>query len=287
MSGFVLARDLGEALEALAAGGGQVLAGGTDLMVQLRQARLMGEEPPSQLVDVSRAPELLALELEAEQGPYLGAGLTFALVAQDPAIRAALPVLASAAVTVGSVQVRHTATLGGNAANASPAADGVSALLALGARARVASLSGRRSLPLEEVILSPGKNSLQAGEIIQGLELDRLSGPWGQVFAKVGRRQAVAVARLNLAVCLDRDLNDPRVVLGACFPSPRRLRQVEELLRGGSPGPELWQEAGELAASSFTNVCGWRSSSAYKAPAITRVTRRALALAWQRAGGVS
>lgn len=284
MSRFVLARTLGEALETLSEEGARPLAGGTDLMVDLRARRLAGHGLPPVLVDVSRLPELRRLRLD-RGSPYLGAGLTFAFLERDPRVAAAWPVLAAAAALVGSPQVRNTATIGGNAANASPAADGTTALTALGARADIASLEGRRQCPLEELITSPGRTTLAPGELILGYAMDLLPGHRGQVFAKVGRRQAVSVARLNLAVCLDRDLADPRVVLGACFPSPRRLADVEDLLMGGQPGPDLWRAAGEKAAGHFTNVCGWRSSAAYKVPAIRRVVAQSLARAWRMSGG--
>lgn len=286
MSGFMSATSLDEALAALAPGQAKVLAGGTDLMVQLRETRLAGGELPASLVDVNAVPELTRLELEGVE-PYLGAGLTFYRLASDPAVEAKYPLLAQAAATVGSVQVRHSGTIGGNVANASPAADGICTLVALGAVADIASLKGRRRCPLTELITAPYQTTLAPDELILGFILDPLPDHRGQAFYKVGRRQAVAVARLNLAVCLDADLQDPRLVLGSCFPTPRRLSDVEELLGGGKPGPELWRAAGEQAASHFTGVCGWRESAVYKVPAIAKGAASALAQAWARLGGGS
>lgn len=279
MSRFAQPASLDEALEAQTQAGAQVLAGGTDLMVTLRKARLSGGQMPMVLVDVSRLPELHRLEL-AGGAPYLGAGLTFRFLESDPLVAQRLPLLARAAASVGSVQVRTTATLGGNVANASPAADGLTALVALGASAEIASRHGMRTCPLSELITGPYQTTLDLGEIVLGFSLDPLPDPLGQAWLKVGRRAEVAVARLNLAVCLDREMADPRVVLGSCFPTPRRLADVEDLLKGAAPGPGLWRKAGELAASHFTQVCGWRASADYKVPAITRCTAQALARAW-------
>ncbi|MCF8031506.1 MAG: FAD binding domain-containing protein [Desulfarculaceae bacterium] len=279
MSRFVSPASLDEALEAQSQAGAQALAGGTDLMVTLRKARLSGGQMPKLLVDLSRLLELQRLNLEGG-APYLGAGLTFRFLESNPLVTERLPLLARAAASVGSVQVRSTATLGGNVANASPAADGLTALVCLDAVAEIASPRGARHCPLAELITAPYQTTLDLDEIILGFALSPPPDPAGQAFLKVGRRGEVAVARLNLAVALDRDMADPRVVLGSCFPTPRRLADVEGLLKGAAPEPALWQKAGELAASHFTDVCGWRSSADYKVPAITRCTAQALSRAW-------
>ena len=286
MSEFITPQTLDQALEAMENPGAKALAGGTDLMIALRKAGRAGESLPSLIVDLCRVPELQAYRPEADE-PYLGAGLTFGFLENDPVTKAVFPLLARAAATVGSVQVRQTATIGGNVANASPAADGMSALCALGARAEIASRSGVRFCPIGELITAPGKNTLLPNEIITGFALDKPAAKTGQVFAKVGRRQAVSIARLNVAVCLDDKLADPRVVLGACFPTPRRLGDVEQLIKNGGPGEALWKDAGEKAGGHFVDVCGWRSSATYKVPAIARMMSRALADAWQALGGVA
>lgn len=285
MSNFVMAQSLEQALEVLAMGSVKVIAGGTDFMIHLRKCRLSGEQTPDTILDVSRLEELKRLEPGVD-APYIGAGVTFRALESDPEVARHLPVLAQAAATVGSVQVRQTATIGGNVANASPAADGMTALTALGAKAEIASIDGKRLCPIEELITAPNKTTLEPRELIVGFYLDKLPAE-GQAFAKVGRRQAVSVARLNLAICLDQSLNDPRAVLGACFPSPRRLADVEKIIKQGEPGNELWQAAGHQAAQHFTDVCGWRSSANYKVPAVTRVTARTLAQAWASLGGAA
>jgi CO/xanthine dehydrogenase FAD-binding subunit len=285
MSNFVMAQSLDQALEVLAGDEVKIIAGGTDFMIHLRKCRLSGEQTPDAILDVSRLDELKRLDPGADT-PYIGAGVTFRTLESDPEVARHLPLLAQAAATVGSTQVRQTATIGGNVANASPAADGMTALTALGAKAEIASIEGKRFCPIEELITAPNKTTLEPREMILGFALDKLPAE-GQAFAKVGRRQAVSVARLNLAICLDLDLSDPRAVLGACFPSPRRLPDVEKIIKQGEPGHDLWQAAGHQAAQHFTDVCGWRSSAAYKVPAVTRVAARTLAQAWASLGGAS
>lgn len=285
MSRYLAPDNLAEAV-AIRAQGARIVAGGTDLMISLRQARLEGQPQPELILDVTRIPELNRLELGAER-PFLGAAVTFRRLETDPEVARVYPLLAKAASMVGSVQVRQTGTIGGNAANSSPAADGVSAITALGAVALLASPRGQRELPLSELITAPNKNLLAADELIVGFWLDRLPDGAGQAFSKVGRRQAVAIARLNVAAAIAPQLREVRLSVGACFPSPRRLTLVEELVMAGQPGPELWQQAGRAAATNFTDVCGWRSSAAYKVEAIARVTARTLATAWAKAGGAA
>ena len=228
-------------------------------------------------------PELTNLDLDRDE-PYIGAGVTFQRLAADLELVERYPVLAQAAATVGSVQIRRTATIGGNVANASPAADGISALIAVGAVVEITSVHKQRSCPLEDLITGPYKTTLSEDELILGFILNPIPTHRAQLFKKVGRRSAVSVARLNLAICLDSNLDDPRVVLGSCFPTPRRLIDVEKLIRAGRPGSKLWQAAGKQAASHFINVCGIRESAAYKAPAIERVTSAALRQAWALRG---
>lgn len=285
MSRFVIAENLDHALEVLAADGVKIIAGGTDLMIHLRELRLSGGSAPATILDLSRLDELKRLEPDAGQ-PYVGAGVTFRELETNPEVGQHLPLLAQAAATVGSVQVRQTATIGGNVANASPAADGMTALTALGAQVEIASKEGIRMCPLEEFVTAPNKTTLRPQELILGFQLDNLPAD-GQMFAKVGRRQAVSVARLNLAICLNHTMDDPRAVLGACFPSPRRLKDVEKVIQQGEPGDALWWAAGHQAAQHFTDVCGWRSSATYKVPAVTRVLARTLGQAWSSLAGAS
>ncbi len=285
MSRYLAPDNLAEAL-ALRTQGARVVAGGTDLMIKLRQARLEGGPPPELVLDVTRIPELNRLELASER-PFLGAAVTFRRLETDPGVAAAYPLLARAAASVGSVQVRQTGTIGGNAANSSPAADGVSAITALGAVAVLESARGRRELPINQFITAPNRNQLAADELLVGFWLDRLPLGCGQAFSKVGRRQAVAIARLNVAAVVAPNLAEVRLSVGACFPSPRRLAAVEALVMAGQPGPELWRAAGRAAAENFTDVCGWRASAAYKVEAIARVTARTLATAWHNAGGAA
>ncbi len=279
---YLAARNLEEALAGLDRGA-KVLAGGTDLMVHVRRARLYGAGLPEHFVDVTGIPDLNRIDLDTDK-PFLGAAVTFRRLETDEAVARQCPLLAQAAATVGSLQIRTLATVGGNVANASPAADGLTALTALGARAAIASVNGVRHLSLAELITAPNTTRLLPGELIVGFELDRPPEGSVQRFHKIGRRRAVVIARMNLALSMDREMTDPRLVLGACFPSPRRLTEVERLLASETPGPNVWKEAGKMAAEQFVNACGWRASAPYKVPAVANLVFRTLESTWAELG---
>ncbi len=282
-SEYLRPASLPEALKALASAGpaARIIAGGSDLMVELRQRRLHGQELPGLLVDVAGLPELQGARLQ-DGGLWLGAGLTFSQCQEDALIGARLPLLAEAARTVGSRQIRNVATLGGNLGNLSPAADGVTVLAGLGATAFLASPDGRRPAAVEDL----AAQGLLPGEIIVGFHVPAPACPTAAAFRKVIRRQAVGIARFNLAVQLDLEdqgaIAAANIGVGAVFPSPRRVGEAEALLRGQKPSPGLWAGAALALAQAMLKACGQRPSMVYKEPALTRVAARTLALAWRR-----
>ncbi|MBI5523165.1 MAG: FAD binding domain-containing protein [Desulfarculus sp.] len=280
---YLLAASLPEACAALSQAGptARVIAGGTDLMVELRHERLAGNEPSGLLVDVAGLPELQGAHLEVGE-LWLGAGLTFSQCQADALIRERLPLLAEAARRVGSLQIRNVATLGGNLGNKSPAADGVTVLVALGALARLASAKGERQALVEDL----AARGLLPGEIIVGFGLPAPATPGASAFAKVIRRQAVGIARFNIAAQLDLDrdgvVTAAGIGVGAVFPSPRRVAEAEALLLGRRPTPALWEQAAQAISDDMLRACGARPSMVYKEPALARVAARALELAWRR-----
>jgi carbon-monoxide dehydrogenase medium subunit len=161
---YTAATTVDEALRGLADGGREprILAGGTDLLIQMRA----GVRRPRHLIDVKRVAELNALECDARSGLRLGAAVSCWRVAEDKALRALFPGLAEAAALIGSTQIQSRATVVGNLCNGSPAADTTPTLLALGAECVVASLRGRRTFPLAELHQAPGRTCLTADELL-------------------------------------------------------------------------------------------------------------------------
>lgn len=278
MSGFRYLRPatLGEAIEALQRGGEgtRAVAGGTDLIVAVRH----GRAAPRAVVDVTRVPELRVLR-EAEDGTLLlGAAVTHAEAAESPLVRRLAPVLARACATVGSVQVRNLGTLGGNAANASVAADTLPALAALRARFEVAGSGGGRRVSLEEFFRGPGKTCLGPGELLTTIRIP-LQPVHGAAFLKVGRRRAAAISRLSVAAMVNPEAGLARIAVGAVFPRPGRIAAAEEVLHRGF-GEALLEEAGRAAEAAVREISGGRASMVYKLPVtrhcVTRALRQAL-----------
>ncbi|MCU0578045.1 MAG: FAD binding domain-containing protein [Desulfobacterota bacterium] len=257
----------------------RVLAGGTDLMVEIRAARLKGNTVPPALLDVSAIPELREIRMEAGH-LHLGAAVTFHTLEHDPLIKKMVPVLSAAAAQMGSVQVRRLATIGGNVGTASPAGDGITPLTALDAEVKVVSRDKSRVLPLTDLITGPGRTGLAANELIHSFSLAFPAAPERCFFSKIMRRRAVAIARMNLAVQIrlvdSGMIQSSRIAAGAVFPTPRRLMEVEGLLIGQLPGKELFQACGRRAVEAMRVVSGRRPSMAYKEPALERLVVQGL-----------
>jgi CO/xanthine dehydrogenase FAD-binding subunit len=273
---YVLAGSLGEALAHLDQYGERtrVLGGGTDLMIALRSACREGKALPDYLLDVSEIPDCQTIR-EEDGRLILGSAVTFRTLENHPIIKQSLPLLAAAAALMGSVQVRRLATIGGNVGTASPAGDGITPLVACAAEAQLISKNGNRTLPVSELISGPGRTRLAIGELVHSFILEIPEQPHRFFFHKIMRRQAVAIARMNLAVQAALGptgrIASARLSAGAVFPTPRRLMEVEGLLVGQVPKKDLFEEAGRTAARAMLQVSGRRSSMAYKEPALERL----------------
>ena len=207
------------------------LAGGTDLLLDLDQGR---HAPVHTLIDLSQIPELRALEVRGDR-LFIGAGVTHHQLATSPLVREHATALAEASSHVAGPQVRRVATIGGNVAHALPAADGTIALTVLDAEAEIASPRGTRRAGFESLFAGPGRSTLAEDEILVGFYVPLAEPGTGSAFARVMRPQTIALPVLNAAAWVRRAgdrLEDVRLTLGPSGPVPRRLRAVEDVLRG-------------------------------------------------------
>ncbi len=261
--------------------GARPIAGGTDLLVALRARAGAGAGAgggATQLVDVSGIAELREVRLERDK-LVVGAGIRFAELAESAAVAGAAPVLAAAAAQVGSVQVRNRATLGGNIMNASPAADSLPALAVHESVCVLRSArGGERRLPLGQLVTGAYATAAGLGELLVAVELEDC-GAWRRSYIKLGRRQAMAISRLAVAVLArfeDGVVRDVRIAAGAAFPVPGRVAAAEEAARGAVYSRDMARAAGEAAADEMVRVSGVRWSTRYKQPVLAALVERAI-----------
>lgn len=254
--------------------GARVLAGGTDLVIALRK----GEVAPRALVDIQLLPELQSVEVQGEN-LVVGAGVSFARLSTHPLVLRWAPALAEAASQVGSPQIRNRGTIGGNLGTASPAGDTLTPLVALEAQVRLRSLEGERLAPVESFLARGGGQSLQPGELIQEVRLPLVRESLVKsAFVKLGRRNALAISRINLALILGYDGDTPvraRLALGAVGPSPFRVPAAEAVLTGRH-GPDLARMVMREAAQAVAASLGSRPTAPYKTRAVQGMVLEAL-----------
>jgi xanthine dehydrogenase FAD-binding subunit len=231
---YYLSHTIEEALKALgdAPGSTRIIAGGTDLLLDLKQGR---HPSVHTLVDVTQIQELSTLEVR-EKNIFIGASVPLNRIVSNDLVRMHLHALVEACGLIGGPQVRNTATLGGNVAHALPAADGTIAMLALGARAEVASLSGNRLVEMEDLFLEPGKSALDPKkDLLVGFYMPLKAKGQSSVFKRIMRPQGVALPILNMAAWIERlegVVTDIRLALGPAGPTPFRARKTESYLLG-------------------------------------------------------
>ena len=275
-------RSLAEAVSLLQTHGSsaKVLAGGTDLLVQMK----LGKIQPQHLIYIFKIPELQFLT--EGQGLRIGPLTVHRDLEKSSVVREKFTVLFEAARSVTSAQVRSMGTVGGNLCHASPAADSAPALIALGAQIRIAGGAGVRMLPLEDFFVAPGKTALKPGELLAEIQIPDSGPASGSAFLKL-TRVAADLAKVNAAALIKREKNicrECRIASGAVAPTPVRLKQAEEILRGRRFEEDLCRLAGEKAAEEIQPITDIRSTAWYRREVIKVLVRDALKQAWERAG---
>jgi CO/xanthine dehydrogenase FAD-binding subunit len=258
--------------------GAHLLAGGTDLMVEVN----FGHRRPPAVVALRRVEELRGYEVRDDE-VVLRSGVTWAEVEHD--LAEVLPGLAAAARTVGSPQMRNAGTVGGNIGTASPAGDGLPVLGALDAVVVLARRDGERRLPLAEVITGVKKTAIEPGEVIREVRVPRLDGP--QQFLKVGTRNAMVISIVVCGLAVDRAGRSVRLGLGSVAPRPVRATAAEAFIADAIDWDRLTAPAdaverfGELAREAADPISDQRGTAEFRRHAVgvvaTRALRRSLA----------
>lgn len=283
---YYLAQSVTDALSTLANASGDacIIAGGTDLLLDLQQGR---HPPLDTLVDITQISEMCRLELRHDR-LFIGAAVPLNQVVASPLVREHAQALFDSAGLIGGPQVRNTATLGGNVAHALPAADGTIALLALDAQAEVASLQEICHLPISDLFRGPGKSALDPRrELLVGFHLPLRQTGEASAFRRVMRPQGVAIAILNIAIWLKRAgdrIADICIAIGPAGPVPLQARQAEAQLRGQSPEqPAIDRAVAALLAETRFRTSPHRSTAEYRLHTAGVLLAEVLDLAWQRA----
>lgn len=287
---YIAPTSLHDAIDLLmgADGRGRLLAGGTDLIAQMKEKR----KSPDLIVDVKRIPELNILSFHETQGLRLGAAVSCTRVADFRAVRERYHALAEACGLIGSVQIQNRAAVGGNFCNAAPSADTVPAVLIYGGKVILAGAKGKRELPAEEFFVAPGQTALKNGEILIEIDVPAPAPRSGAAYLRFIPREEMDIAVAGVGSYLELSTDGSRcerarIALAAVAPTPVRAYEAEKFLVGKLANVATFAEAGELAARSANPISDVRGSAAYRIELIKVLTRRTLQTASQRTTGAT
>jgi carbon-monoxide dehydrogenase medium subunit len=269
----------------LLSGGGAVhmLAGGTDLLVQLR----VGRKQADFVLDVKKIPELNEIRVDAG-GLTLGAAVPCYRIYGDTAVRRAYPALSEVASLIGGTQIQGRASIGGNLCNAAPSADSAPLLIAMGVTCQIAGPGGGREMNVEDFCTAPGKNALGAGEMLVSL---RFPAPKANTAAHYLRfiprnEMDIAVAGAGVAVEMSNGtIHSARVALASVAPAPLFVREAGEFLAGKAATEDNLRAAAELAKAAAKPITDMRGPAEYRRHLCAVLTRRALESAIRHAKG--
>lgn len=280
---YLAPRSLNEAFSALGNGKRSLLlAGGTDVIVQLREGRRQCD----QLIDLKFIPEMMSYKANADGSLEIGAAVPLAELYEDTDIQRRFPALVDCATIIGGIAIQSRATLGGNLCNASPAADSSPALMALSARLVVASSAGNREIAAEDFFAGPGRNTLQPGELLLQVKIPAPAPNSGAFYHRFIPRNEmdIAVASAGVSITLDSDDNitAARVALGAVAATPLMVPAAVAALVGKPANADTFAAAGEAAAAAATPIDDMRGGVAQRKHLSKILTIRALDSALNR-----
>lgn len=266
--------------------GVRMLAGGTDLVPQLREGRRKARV----IIDLKHVPALTSIERRADSSWRIGAAATVGAMGRHDGLAREHAALLEAARLIGSLQVQNRASLGGNLCNAAPSADAVPLLIALGAMAEIMGPSGSRTVPAASVPEAPGRTSLATGEIVAALIVPAQPARSAARYLRFTPRRemdiAIAGSGVRLGLGADGRISSAAVVLASVAPVPLIAERAGEMLIGAAPSTALFAAAGAKAAEEARPISDTRGSAAYRRELVSVLTRRALADCAERLGVV-
>ena len=279
--------SLDEAVRILAGAGeqGRVLAGGTDLIVQLREGR---RPNVNVVVDVKKVAEVNELSFDPQRGLTIGAAVPCYRIYANRDVAEKYPAIIDSAALIGGTAIQGRATLGGNMCTASPAADSVPTIIALGAQCIIAGPHGRRTVAAEDFATGPGRTCLQDGEMLVALQFPAPAPHSGARFNRFIPRNEMDIAVVNAAAALTLDddgrtIRAARVAVGAVAPTCLYVREAGEALVGKEAGEAAFQAAAQAAMDAAKPIFDMRGTISQRRHLVGVMTRRALEGALARA----
>ncbi|MBM4406994.1 MAG: xanthine dehydrogenase family protein subunit M [Chloroflexi bacterium] len=277
-------KTLNEAIQLMAEKGAKAraLAGGTDLLVQLRVKRYIVDR----VVDVKHVPEFNELSYSDAKGLVLGAAVPCCRVYENNQISAKYPALYDSAFLIGGIQIQSRGSIGGNLANAAPSADAIPALIALGATANIAGPKGKRSVPAEQFCAGPGKTVLQDGELLVSISIPPPQQHTGSTYIRFIPRNEmdIAVAGVGVSVVLNgSSIKSARIALASVGPTPIYAAEASGWLAGKAPTDDNILQASEAAKKAAKPITDMRGTIEQRIHLVGVLTKRSLQSAITRA----
>ena len=263
----------------------KVLAGGTDLISEMK----WGEYKPDHVIALSHVSGLDNIGYDEKEGLKLGAMCKIAQIEKSDVIKRNYPLLSQAASVLASMEIRNRATIGGNLCTAAPSADMPPSLLALEAKAVIATKDGERVLPLEEFFAGPKKTILNHDEILVRLEVPSMKPNSAGEYIKFGRRRAMEIAMIGVAALLTVEPEENRCIeaklaLATAAPTPIRAKEAEKVLTGKTVDTDIIEEAAQTASKEASPRTSWRTTEEYRRDLIPVLVRRAIQTALEKIG---
>ncbi len=276
---YIKPKTLKEAIELLSSGNGQskVIAGGTDLVVQMRDRLIR----PGNVIDITGIEELSYIDINDEKGLLIGALTPIRDLEKSAELKRSYPIISQAASQLGSVAIRTMGTIGGNLCNASPSAETAPALIVLSAKARIVGPSGERVVPLEDFFVGPGSTALEAGELLVEIQVPAPLPHTRGIYLKHAIRGSIDLAIVGVAVALtietkSKVCQDIKIALGAVAPTPIRARKAEKILIGNTINDDLICRCAQAAADEARPISDARASAEYRKEMVKVFTGRAI-----------
>ena len=282
--------SLSEAISLAAHSGPEaaLLAGGTDLVVQMKR----NDRFPSCVINLKRISEFLRIDDRQERGTLIGPLVTHHTLAESPVIREKFDFLSEAALSIGTFQIRERGTIGGNICNGSPAADTIPPLICLGAKLRLRSSSEERVIAIEDFFEGPQKTRLKSDEILTGIEIPILPPRTRGIYLKLGRRKALEIAVVGVAVLLTLDerqmtCTGARIALASVAPIPLPCPRAGAVLVGQKMENKVIEQAARVAQEESVPISDLRGTAEYRRQMVYVLTKRALNEVHRKIAGVN